>query len=185
MERTERERHRDAGRLVVGAHVEHRVRRVAARRIAAAAARPRRIRATSPRRHMSGIVRGDDRDDACSACSPSRVSGLCRRPLADGVVGGRPLPVRDAPWTVVIRLSWSLKEHCTGVLVGPSHRPDRRALPVRLVGPAAAVDPHRHGRGLELPRPPAGRHAANANRRVVPRPPRLRPPRISPTTSPC
>jgi secreted trypsin-like serine protease len=40
---------------------------------------------------------------------------------AGGVVGGRPLPVRDAPWTVVIRLSWSLKEHCTGVLIGPAN----------------------------------------------------------------
>jgi hypothetical protein len=28
--------------------------------------------------------------------------------------------VRDAPWTVVVGLSWSLKEHCTGVLVGRS-----------------------------------------------------------------
>jgi trypsin len=39
---------------------------------------------------------------------------------AGGVVGGRPLSVRDAPWTAVLRLNWSLKEHCTGVIVGAS-----------------------------------------------------------------
>ena len=39
---------------------------------------------------------------------------------AGGVVGGRPLHVREAPWTVALRLNWSLKEHCTGTLVGPA-----------------------------------------------------------------
>jgi trypsin len=39
---------------------------------------------------------------------------------AGGVVGGRPLPVREAPWIAVLRLNWSLKEHCTGVIVGPA-----------------------------------------------------------------
>ena len=49
------------------------------------------------------------------------VAALAGAQRAAGVVGGRPLPVRDAPWTVVIRLSWSLKEHCTGVLIGPAN----------------------------------------------------------------
>lgn len=39
---------------------------------------------------------------------------------AGGVVGGRPVPVREAPWTAVLRLDWSLKEHCTAVIVGPA-----------------------------------------------------------------
>jgi hypothetical protein len=39
---------------------------------------------------------------------------------AGGVVGGRPLSVREAPWAAVLRLNWSLKEHCTGVIVGTS-----------------------------------------------------------------
>ena len=28
--------------------------------------------------------------------------------------------MRDAPWIAVLRLNWSLKEHCTGVIVGPA-----------------------------------------------------------------
>ncbi len=149
MERTERERHRDAGRLD-----RSRSRRAPGTGCRRLPARRRRVRLQrSGRAPGAATYRHRTSDDRATPRLPPRSDGrrgLCRRPARrrsrrrPAAPGARRAVDSRDPAVVEPESALHRRPH------RPGERTDGRALPVRLLGPADARDPDRDSRGLEL-----------------------------------